>query len=518
MLDPQRIGLNAASVGFLKRTGQNVDWGSFNQALQTDDSRVAEVRAQMETPVDELHVMGGQRFGLEGNTNLKTYARQQRQMNAYPLRSFSADAPSIILPDKYGGLPLYNRNQTEYKDFVSSYTAPLSMALQNDTILLGKQGYSVTNESASQPFKDVGFEHNLHKSRSAIDYNEALMRQKKWLELQSRQAKKRKGQFAVNRESRGMGDGIFIGSNGVPMTTVDDEMREERFTDVTLDRPMSKADVASQVRGQYGAENLPGTNQPSASTDAYQTLNSGRASERIGREVMSVGSLRGNRKGIAYDLDFDSGGRGGRFPRGVMERRYARDMANSVSSIRPDMFSSPYSFDDSSFSFFGARAGLDTTEGFASSTTTRSATQNLPDVNPQDANIDSFQRLNPLYSQKAATGTPSLVNGSQAGQLGREVTPEQNKQLADLARARRARSVGGLPLSPLPVVENYLTGRTPGLTPFKNRTMTMQELRDSGVNPGRLSSATIRSMERRAKKLDKVQRQLFVGMNRYPKR
>jgi hypothetical protein len=88
MLDPQRIGLNAASVGFLARTGQSVDWGSFNQALQTDDSRVAEVRATVETPVDELHVMGGQRFGLEGNSNLKMNARQQRQLNGYPLRSF----------------------------------------------------------------------------------------------------------------------------------------------------------------------------------------------------------------------------------------------------------------------------------------------------------------------------------------------------------------------------------------------------------------------------------------------
>jgi len=117
--------------------------------------------------------MGGQRFGLEGNTNLKTNARQERQINGYPLRSFSAHAPAIILPDKYGGLPMYTRNQTEYADFVSRYTAPLSAVLQNDTVLLGRQGYSVTNESASQPFKDVGFEHNMHKSKDAIDYNEA---------------------------------------------------------------------------------------------------------------------------------------------------------------------------------------------------------------------------------------------------------------------------------------------------------------------------------------------------------
>lgn len=185
MLDPQRTGLNAASVGFLVRTGQKVDWNSFNQALQTDDSRVADVRATMETPVDELHVMGGQRFGLEGNSNLKMNARQERQMNGYPLRSFSADAPVIILPDKYGGLPMYTRNQTEYSDFVSRYTAPLSTALQNDTVLLGRQGYSVTNESASHPYRDVGFEHNMHKSKDAIDYNEAAIKQRQWLQVRA---------------------------------------------------------------------------------------------------------------------------------------------------------------------------------------------------------------------------------------------------------------------------------------------------------------------------------------------
>lgn len=175
MLDPQRIGLNAASVGFLARTGQKVDYASMRQALQTD--QCAEVRNSMEKPVDELHVMGGQRYGLEGNVNLKDKERQARQMQGYPLRSFSADNPVIQLPTKFGGLPLYTRNQTEYADFVSSFTAPMTYGLINNTILLGREGYSVTNDSASDPFTDLGFEHNLHKSQAAIEYNENILQQ-----------------------------------------------------------------------------------------------------------------------------------------------------------------------------------------------------------------------------------------------------------------------------------------------------------------------------------------------------
>jgi hypothetical protein len=125
------------------------------------------------------------------------------------------------------------------------------------------------------------------------------------------------------------------------------------------------------------------------------------------------------------------------------------------------------------------------------------------------ANIDSFQRMNPLVSQSAARATPGLVNGSQAGQLGQEVTPEQNRQLADLARARRARTTGGLQ-----TLEDYQARRTPGLTPFKQRTMTMTEMREAGVNPGKLSSASLKSLQRRARRLDKVQKQLFIGMKR----
>jgi hypothetical protein len=67
-------------------------------------------------------------------------------------------------------------------------------------------------------------------------------------------------------------------------------------------------------------------------------------------------------------------------------------------------------------------------------------------------------------------------------------------------------------------VEDFIV-RTPGarrasgLTPFKQRNMTMAELRDSGIYPDKISSATQRSMERRARKADKVARQLYFGVN-----
>lgn len=219
MLDPQRIGLNAASVGFLTRTGQKVDWASFRQAMQTDESTL--VRNSMEKPVDELHVMGGQRYGLEGNVNLKDRERQARQMAGYPLRSFSADNPVIVLPTKFGGLPLYTRNQTEYADFVSSFSAPMSLGLQNNTILLGQEGYSVTNESASDPFTPLGFEHNMHKSAAAIEFNESVLQQRKYvMRKRSQQGFEtgvvRGGSSGQPASIRGSGLAVGVGAGGRP--------------------------------------------------------------------------------------------------------------------------------------------------------------------------------------------------------------------------------------------------------------------------------------------------------------
>ncbi len=191
----------------------------------------------------------------------------------------SADAPAIILPDKYGGLPMYTRNQTEYSDFVSRYTAPLSMALQNDTVLLGRQGYSVTNESASQPYRDVGFEHNLHKSKVAIDYNTAMIQQRQWLQHQSHMARKQKYGDRVTsmrmnskngRGAKNSVDGIFISANGDPMSFVDNESFGDAFYDATNHPNIPSQEILIPGPG--------GQIQPSTDNLSY---NSSRASDRI---------------------------------------------------------------------------------------------------------------------------------------------------------------------------------------------------------------------------------------------
>lgn len=222
MLDPERIGLNAQSVGYMMRRKEKVDWGSFKRQLQTDDGGCVNVRRQIETPVNEIHVMGGELKGLESNSNMLDRERQHRQMNAYPLRSFSADAPAIILPPKYGGLPMYTRNQVQYADYVSRFTEPMSAPLQRDTELLGSMGFTASNESASNPYRSTGFEHNMHKSQSAINMNEAIIRQRRFLEVQSKKAQSQKRQVRT--------EGVFVSANGDPITEVEDIIDGDRAT------------------------------------------------------------------------------------------------------------------------------------------------------------------------------------------------------------------------------------------------------------------------------------------------
>lgn len=214
MLDPERVKLTASTIGFLQSHGQKVDYETIRKALQTSDDGCVNVRRERDTTVNELHVMGGQRMGMEGNQNLLENERQKRQMNGYPLRSFSAEEPAIILPPKYGGFPQYVTNGTERDNFVSRFTEPMSAPLQQNTMLLGTLGYQVTNESASDPYTAYGFEHNLHKSAVAIDYNDMVHRQRKWLKQLSQRA----------RSARGQADevGIFVSANGDPMTQVED--------------------------------------------------------------------------------------------------------------------------------------------------------------------------------------------------------------------------------------------------------------------------------------------------------
>ena len=222
MLDPQRVGLNAASVGYLKRRHEEVDWTSFKKQLQTDDGGCVNVRRIAETPVNEIHVMGGELKGLESNSNLLDRARQHRQINAYPLRSFSANAPAIILPDKYGGLPMYTRNQVAIQEYVSRFTAPMSAPLQQDTQLLGRMGFTASNESASNPYRAVGFEMNMHKPKVAIDMNEAMIRQRKFLEASSK--------IGQGNKHNLMSAGVFISANGDPITEVEDAIDSSRDT------------------------------------------------------------------------------------------------------------------------------------------------------------------------------------------------------------------------------------------------------------------------------------------------
>lgn len=100
MLDPSRLPLNAETVGFRKRMRQPVDEAAFNLELQRQTDCIKVRREEKETPITEVHVMGGQLFGIGGNSKTNEYARQQRQINGYPLRHFSASGP-IILPSKH---------------------------------------------------------------------------------------------------------------------------------------------------------------------------------------------------------------------------------------------------------------------------------------------------------------------------------------------------------------------------------------------------------------------------------
>lgn len=264
MLDPERVKLDASHIGFLVRTGQKVDMDKVKMFLQTDDSGVIKVRREAETPVNELHVMGGQRYGMEGNMNLQDYTRQARQINGYPLRSFSSSAPAVILPPKYGGFPRYTENEGERTDYVSRFTEPISAPLQQNTILLGREGYTVSSNSASDPFIPTGFDMNMFQSREAIDQNEYQHHLKRYLQKVETQRiakmprtggrkagpfggysggpgltgmggiggdkltegeqldkKDLRGSFkGVARQRMGVDDGIFIGANGDIMSQV----------------------------------------------------------------------------------------------------------------------------------------------------------------------------------------------------------------------------------------------------------------------------------------------------------
>lgn len=182
MLDPSRYSLDAATVGFRKRMKQSVDMASFDRALQSQTESIKVRRELKETPITEIHVMGGGMYGIANDEKTNTYARQQRQINGYVLRSFKANAGPIILPPKHGeGLmatPM-NMGQRQYGgynsvvgNYVSSFTEPLQAPLDNNTILLGRAGIAAANESASNPYARLQFLMNLQLTQQQINQNQ----------------------------------------------------------------------------------------------------------------------------------------------------------------------------------------------------------------------------------------------------------------------------------------------------------------------------------------------------------
>lgn len=131
MLDPNRFPLDAATVGFRRRMKQQVNMADVEIAIQQQTDAIKVRRELIETPISEVHVMGAQRYGIDGNTKSNEYARQQRQINGYVLRAFRPDNGPIVLPGKYGesalsipvsnGLPQYVRYNATIGNYVSRY-------------------------------------------------------------------------------------------------------------------------------------------------------------------------------------------------------------------------------------------------------------------------------------------------------------------------------------------------------------------------------------------------------------
>lgn len=187
MLDPNRYSLDAATVGFRKRMRQSVNWGNFTEALQVQTESIKVRRELEETPISEVHVMGGQRFGIAGNMKTNEYARQQRQMNGYPLRSFYATGGAIVVPPKYSegvlatpvnvGLTSYAQYNGVVGNYVSAFTEPLNAPLDSGVMVLARAGVQMKSESISNPYKYLQFQLNMHATQEQIAKNEDQHRQ-----------------------------------------------------------------------------------------------------------------------------------------------------------------------------------------------------------------------------------------------------------------------------------------------------------------------------------------------------
>lgn len=178
MLDPNRYSLDAATVGFRKRMGLSVNWGNFNEAMQVQTEAIKVRRELEETPISEIHVMGGQGIGIAGNGKTNELARQSRQMNGYPLRSFYATGGAVVVPQKHGeglmaipmnlGLTQYAQYNGVVGNYVSSFTEPLNAPMDSNLMLLARTGAQLRNESISNPFKVLQFNLNMNSTLEQI--------------------------------------------------------------------------------------------------------------------------------------------------------------------------------------------------------------------------------------------------------------------------------------------------------------------------------------------------------------
>jgi hypothetical protein len=259
MLDPRRIGLNAADIGFQKRLKQDLDWGAVDTALQTEynnQNSAVDVRREREAAKNEIHIMGGESMGHQSNDLLLTLARQERQINGYPLRHFSASNPAVVLPKKYGGFPLYNRNQVEYPELVSVFTEPMSAPLQRDTELLGRMGKVQLSHSLNTPFEADGYLNPMTQTHESLLSNTNEFTQRR--HLQNMSERSQHNRYGTHK---GHDSGIFIGKNGEPISTASDAIQSEMQTNNAFAAASTNfTDRAASIQSHHVAVQLPRRN------------------------------------------------------------------------------------------------------------------------------------------------------------------------------------------------------------------------------------------------------------------
>jgi len=236
MLDPTRLKLSAESVGYQARFGRPIEWAQFDKALQTDynnQGSAIQVRREKETPHDEIRVMGAQQSGFESNSLLLTNDRQARQINGYPLRQFSAENPAVVVPKKYGGLPMYTRNQTEYDQYVSRFTEPLSAQLDSQTALLSRAGMPALTEDIARPYEAAQFLNPMTSTKDELDQNDNVFKQRMHLQKMSAAQNFNKRKNTPNDSSYNMfynakKQNILVSKEGVPVSNARDAIDSER--------------------------------------------------------------------------------------------------------------------------------------------------------------------------------------------------------------------------------------------------------------------------------------------------